>query len=150
MADDDEVLYSDDYTRLERFRFRSWTLTDDVSLRWMGGFSWEAAWEAVRPTLLMLAPMLLVLLLLGGAWPLMLLLAAPVTYAGSYLKANSRDPEADLSRTIRKGESVWRGATARQRRLLTKASRREPQELGGEPVEISWKAILFVPPEPVR
>lgn len=146
-----EVLYSDDYTRLVQFRSRQWTFSD-LSLRAIGGLSWEAAAEAVRPALMVIAPVVVALSAVGGFWPSALFVLVPMIYAGMYLRANSRDVEGDAVRTIRRGQASLRGTTARQRRLLAKHFKQEPRHvLGGaadrEPTEIEWSVVLYVPGE---
>lgn len=135
--DNDEVIYSDNYTRVVVYQSRSFTI-GDISLAVIGGIQWNAALPALVRSLLIASPFAVLLPLLGHSllWALWAILIPPVPAAVIYWRL-AKERQGGLSEP--------------QRRKLRRNHRSQPRHLLGlaqdtEPTSFNWQLILFEPP----
>lgn len=143
------VIFTDDYTRLVNFRSRQWTV-GDVSMAWCGGLAFDIALSAGRTALPVLAGVFVVLLCMGGSWPLLVTLLAPVVFGIAYYLQAHRDPDQAPLRTANRGQLALRGLGTGQRRALRRGFHRQPRSLldlghNHEPELIDWQVVLYSP-----
>ncbi len=134
--DSDEVIYSDNYTRVVVYQSRSFTI-GDISLAVIDGIQWNAALPALVRSLLIASPFAVVFPLLGDnlLWALWAILIPPVPAAVIYWRL-AKERQGGLSEP--------------QRRKLRRNHRSQPRHLLGlaqdtEPTSFNWQLILFEP-----
>lgn len=133
-ADDDGVIYADDFTRVFAYQSRQFTL-GDLSLRKVGGIQWDAA----LPALLVGA------LTAGVVWVLLL----PFPVSGWWALLAVVLPLLPVYARMAKERGA--GLTETQKLHLRVHFRfRQPREVLGmtantEPGEFTWDAILWQP-----
>jgi hypothetical protein len=137
MAGDQEVIYSDDYTRLFTYQSRQFT-AGDISLRAINGVQWNAAVPALGAAVGVTAAVLGILLLVGfsGWWAV---LVFPVPLLVVYVRM-AKDRSGGLTE-------------AERQRLAWHFRYRQPREMLGlaadtEPGDFAWDVILWTPPRP--
>ena len=136
MAGDDQVIYSDDYTRLITYQSRQFT-AGDISLRAINGVQWNAAVPAILIAVVgtLIATAALLLVGLSGWWAL---LGFPVPLLVVY---------------VRMAKDRTGGLTEAEKLRLAFAFRyRQPRDLLGlaantEPTEFALDVIVWTPPE---
>lgn len=134
----EEVIYSDDYTRLARHENRSFTL-GDASLAAIGGVAWAAAGLALQRSAKVWLPALItpvaVVFWLLGVSPFLALLLLPIPVVVEYIRA-SKERRGGLSRS--EELDLARKAKGFPRQLLGFGADTEPRE-------IHWHVIFYVP-----
>ena len=135
MAGDDQVIYSDDYTKLFTYQSRQFT-AGDISLRAINGIQWNAVPAAVIITAAVTAATV------GGMWLVGLsgwwaLLVFPVPLVVVYVRM-AKDRSGGLTE-------------AEKYRLALHARYRQPKEFLGlarntEPTDFTFDVILWTPP----
>lgn len=131
---DDELIYSDDYTRVVDYQSRQFTV-GDLSLAAINGVQWNAVPPALTAAATWTAPTVVLLLLVGlSPWFAALVFPAPLIVV--------------YTRTAK--ERIH-GLTEREKRRLRRNFRtRQPTELLGlaadtEPKEFAWSVITYTP-----
>lgn len=139
MATDDQVIYSDDYTRLFTYQSRQFT-AGDLSLKAINGVQWNAALPAlvIATVLTVACAAALWVLGLSPGWSVLLF---PVPSLVVYVRM-AKDRSGGLTE-------------AEKHRLAWNFRYRQPREVLGlaentEPTDFAWDAIFWVPPPPRR
>ncbi len=137
--DSDEVIYSDNYTRVIAYQQKSFTI-GDISLAFIGGIQWNAVLPAVGRSLIVALPFAVILPLIGHniLWAFWAILIPPGPAAFLYWRL-AKERQGGLSEP--------------QRRRLRRNHRNQPRHLLGladntEPTTFHWQLILFEPPAP--
>jgi uncharacterized membrane protein len=134
-SNDDQVIYSDDYTKLFTYQSRQFT-AGDISLRAINGVQWNAALPAAvvgGAATIIIALMLWVL----GLSPWWSALVVPVSTLAVYVRM-AKDRAGGLTET-------------EKLRLAWNYRYRQPREVLGlgedtEPTDFAWDVILWEPP----
>ena len=135
MASDEQVIYSDDYTRLFTYQSRQFT-AGDLSLKAINGVQWNAALPAAAIGVTVTVTGAIVLWVVGFSlwWSLLLF---PVSALVVYVRM-ARDRAGGLTE-------------AEKLRLVWNFRYRQPREVLGlaentEPTDFAWDVILWQPP----
>jgi hypothetical protein len=137
-ANDDQVIYSDDYTRLFTYQSRQFT-AGDLSLKAINGVQWNAALPAAA-----VATAFTVVCAAGwwvlGVSPWWSVLLFPVPALVVY---------------VRMAKDRSGGLTESEKHRLAWNFRRQPREILGlaedtEPTDFHWGVIFWVPPPAQR
>ena len=136
--DSDEVIYSDNYTRVVAYQQKSFTV-GDISLAFIGGIQWNAVLPALGRSLVIAAPFAVILPLAAhrALWALWAILVPPGPAVYFYWRL-AKERQGGLSEP--------------QRRRLRRNHRSQPRHLLGlsentDPTSFHWHLILFEPPE---
>jgi hypothetical protein len=136
---DDQVIYSDDYTRLFTYQSRQFT-AGDLSLKAINGVQWNAAVPAavIAAVLTIASAAGLWVLGLSPWWSVLFL---PVPALVVYVRM-AKDRSGGLTES-------------EKHRLVWNFRYRQPREVLGlgentEPTDFSWDVILWVPPSAQR
>lgn len=133
-SQDEDVIYSDDYTRVVVYQSRQFTL-GDLSLAAINGLQWDALPRAIGAAFAASIPTGALLLILGfNPWFAALVFPVPL-----------------LTVYTRMAKERVGGLTEREKRKLRVNFRsRQPRELLGlssntEPTSFTWSVILYTP-----
>jgi hypothetical protein len=135
VATDEQVIYSDDYTRLFAYQSRQFT-AGDLSLKAINGVQWNAAVPAIVVAIGCSTGCAAVLWVLGlSPWWSVLLFPVPALVV--YVRM-AKDRSGGLTE-------------AEKHRLAWNFRYRQPREVLGlaentEPTDFAWDAIFWVPP----
>jgi hypothetical protein len=136
---DDQVIYSDDYTRLFTYQSRQFT-AGDLSLKAINGVQWNAAVPAavIAAVLTIASAAGLWVLGLSPWWSVLFL---PVPALVVYVRM-AKDRSGGLTES-------------EKHRLVWNFRYRQPREVLGlgentEPTDFAWDVILWVPPSAQR
>ena len=129
----DEIIYSDDFTRVVSYQSRQFTL-GDISLAAINGLQWNAVPSAVGTAAALAVPPAALLWLLGLS-PIWALLVPPIPALVIYLRGAKE----------RRG-----GLSEREKRQLRRNARRQPKHLLGmardtEATSFRWHITLYEP-----
>jgi hypothetical protein len=135
---DDQVIYSDDYTRLFTYQSRQFT-AGDLSLKAINGVQWNAALPAAVIATALTVVCAAVLWVLGlSPWWSVLFFPVPA-----------------LLVYVRMAKDRSGGLTESEKHRLAWNFRYQPREVLGlgentEPTDFAWDVILWVPPHRAR
>ena len=136
-TNDEQVIYSDDYTRLFTYQSRQFT-AGDLSLKAINGVQWNAALPAAA-----IAAVVGVLTAVGlwvvGLSPWWSVLLLPVPLLVVYLRL-AKDRAGGLTES-EKFRLAWNFRYSQSRDVLGLAENTEP-------TDVTWDVIFWVPPAP--
>ena len=134
-SNDDQVIYSDDYTKLFTYQSRQFT-AGDISLKAINGVQWNAALPAaaIAITITIITTAILWLVSLSPWWSILLL---PVTALGVYVRL-ARERAGGLTES-EKLRLAWNHRYRQPREVLGLAENTEP-------TDFAWDIIFWMPP----